>query len=79
MNTLQIAGAEFNPRADLNFWALIAVWALVDVKIAIDAWKPDVSASKAYRVHSKHRNIAIFWYARSYKARTAHRLNTGLC
>ena len=51
---------------------------MVDVKIAIDAWKPDVSATKAYRVHSKHRNIAIFWYARSYKARAAYREHTGL-
>ena len=72
-----ISGAEFNPRADLNFWALEAVRAVVDVKIATNATKPDVSATKAYSVHSKNRNIAIFWYARSYKARAAYREHTG--
>ena len=35
-------------------------------------------ATNAYRVHSKHKNIAIFWYARSYKATTARRGNAGL-
>ena len=75
---LKIKGEESKttrwPKS-LSFPSRVAV---VDVKIAINARSPMCDASNAYRVHSKHKNIAIFWYARSYKATTARRGNTGL-
>lgn len=54
---------------------MVAVLEVVDMKIAINATKPDVSDINAYRGHSRHKYKAIFWHAYTY---AAHLVPTGL-